>query len=224
MAVRLHRSRLVNLSPVSKRVVRLGVSSIAVELTEMVVLRIVDQMQELIQSGALKRWLYQADRPYIDLNNIDEIAVLSRHLTDLLVHRVFPKIQPDLDALLQHSISQAIHTTPIYAGLHQIPGMKQWSEQLSREIATQVSQNAYKAVTSALQDEVGAALMQKLVSNFSQTFRSEAQQHEALNEIQTLLIALLDEVKVNYVERINDADNDSLRSMTQRLYQIPESR
>lgn len=223
VAVRLHRSRLINLSPISKRVVRLGVSSIAVELTEMVVLRIVDQMQELIQGGAIKRWLFQPDRPYIDLNNVDEVAVLSRHLTDLMVHRVFPKVQPDLDALLRHSIAQAIHNTPLYAGLHQVPGMRQWTDQLSGEIANQVTQNAYRAVTTALQDEVGAALMQKLVSNLSRTLRSEAQQHEALNEIQALTIALLDEIKVNYVERINEADNDSLRSMTQRLYQIPQT-
>lgn len=224
VTVRLHRSKLVNLHPLSKRVVRLGVSSIAVELTEMVVLRIVDQIQELIRGGAIKRWLFQPDRPYIDLNNVDEVAVLSHHFTDLLVHRVFPKIQPDLDALLRHSIAQAINSSPVYAGLRHLPGMSQWSDQLSREIANQISQNAYYAVTNALEDEVGAALMQKLIRNFNQTFRSEAQQHEALAEIQALTIALLDEVKVNYVERINEADNDSLRSMTQRLYQIPESK
>ncbi len=224
VTVRLHRSQLVNLRPISKRVVRLGVSSVAVELTEMVVLRIVDQMQELIRGGAIKRWLFQPDRPYIDLNNVDEVAVLSRHLTDLLVHRVFPKVQPDLDALLHHSLAQAINSSPLYAGLRQIPGMSHWSDQLSREMANQISQNAYRAVTTALEDEVGSALMQKLVSNFNQTFRNEAQQHEALTEIQALTIALLDEVKVNYVERINEADNDSLRSMTQRLYQIPQNK
>lgn len=215
--IRLHQAEWVNLKPVTTRIVRGSVSSIAVEITEMVVMQIINQVQESVEQGEVTRWLLHPPR-YVDLNNVDEVEAISHHLITLLVQDVLPKVQPDIEALLHHSISQVLASAPIYKELQRLPGMSSWAEQLSRQLTTEVTQNAYSALTQALSDQVGAALIQRLIHNFGTALQTEAQKSDALDEIQTLTSDLLEELKVNYVERISK-DRDSLRS-EQHLYRV----
>jgi hypothetical protein len=219
--VRLHRAGWVNLKPITSRIVRDSISSIAVEITEMVVMQIINQVQESIERGEVTRLLLHPPR-YVDLNNVDEVEVISQHLITLLVRDVLPKLQPDLEALLQHSISQILNSAPIYRELQRLPGMSSWAEHLSQQLTTEVTQNAYHALTQALNDQVGAALVQRLIRNFGTALQTEAQKSEAIDEIQTLTSDLLEELKVNYVERISQ-DRDRLRS-EQQLYQVTKKK
>jgi hypothetical protein len=222
VVIRLDQSNLVNFEPINRRIVRTAIASVAVELTEMVVLRIIDQTQELIRGGEVARWLLKPNN-YIDLNSVDEVKEISGRLIAVLVYQVLPKVKPEIEALLHHSLTRVLDSSPIYAGLQHLPGVNTWSNQLTQQLVADVSQNAYQAITASLEDEVGAELVQRLVSNLGSVFKSEVQREDAVKEIQTLAVALLDEVKINYAQRIDKEELDSLRAKTKRIYEITQS-
>ncbi|MFE4106791.1 hypothetical protein [Almyronema epifaneia] len=219
--VRINQSNLIDLDPLRSRINRLVISNIAVELTEIIVLRIISQAQNLIREGEVAKWLVKPDsgQKYIDLNDVDEVQAISSRLTSLLVYRVLPQIKPEIDNLIQHSITNAVDQTPVYQGLQAIPGMSQLPSQLTRQIAAEISKNAYGALTGALEDEAGAALTQKLITHLVATAQEELQKDSTLADIEALTIALLDEVKVNYVQRIAAEDVEAMQQRNYELYE-----
>jgi hypothetical protein len=225
VTVRLSQAKLLKLDSLNNRLVHSVVATFATELTEMVVLQIVDQIQDLLRSGTVTRWLLNptGGRRYIDLNGINEGEAIAQRFSAVLVYQVLPKVKPDLDALLQHVLIQVLNRSPLYAGLQQLPGANDLSTRLTQQIATEASQSAYQALISALEDETGAKLIQQLVDRLFNTFGNEIQQKNAIEEIQTLAIALLDEVKLNYVKQNKQEDIEHLQTRTQRLYELTQS-
>lgn len=219
--VRLDQAKLVDLQPINNRLIRASISNVSVELTEMVVIRILDQAQDLIQQGEVTRWLLQSRR-YIDLNGVNETELISKHLIDILVYNVLPQVKPEVEALLHHSITQVLNASPVYAGLQRLPGVSSVSNQVTQQIASDISQNTYQAIRSSLEDEAGAALMRQLLARFGDVFNSELKQNHALDEIEALTVALLDEVKINYVKRLDAEDYENLRAKTKHIYEITQ--
>jgi hypothetical protein len=78
VAIRLNQSQMVDLEPLQNRINRFFISQVAVELTEVVVLRIIDQMQNLIREGNIAEWLLSTGtgRRYIDINGVNELQVM----------------------------------------------------------------------------------------------------------------------------------------------------
>ena len=224
LAVRLDKSRLVDLEPVANRINRFLISQVAIELTEVVILRIIDQAQTLLRNGDLASWLLAvgSGRRYIDINGVNEIQVISQHVTGVVVDQVLPQLKPEIDAILSHSVDQALNQTPGYQGFRQIPGLGSVPQQVSQQLVAQISESFYKAIKAALEDEQGAALMQSLITKFGDTLRSEAQQAESLEDIQALTITLLEEIKINYVKQVAAEDWDSLEEKRYRLYDVTQ--
>lgn len=219
--IRLDQSQLIDFQPINNRIVRTVISSVAVELTEMVVIRLIDQTQELIQQGEVTRWLLKPGR-YIDLNGVNETELIAKHLIDLLVYQVLPQMRPEVEALLRHSVTQVLNSSPVYAGLQRLPGVGSMSNQITQQIVSDLSQTTYQAIRSSLEDETGAALVRQLVTRFGDIFNTELRQSHGLEEIETLTIAWLDEVKVNYVKRLEATDFESLKAQKKHIYEITQ--
>jgi hypothetical protein len=217
--VRLNQARIVDLNPLSDRLTKSFITYVGVELTEVVVLRIIDQLQELIRQGEISRWLLQSagQRRYIDLNNIDEGKAIAQQLITLLVYQVLPEIKPDLEALVHHSLTRVLSASPAYSGLGKLPGIGNWSNQMTQQLVSQVSQNSYQALIDSLEDPVGVDLLQRLIDRFTASLKTQAKQGAA-TEIQSLLVDLLEEVKINYVKRLTEADPEVLRADRKKLY------
>lgn len=206
VVIRLDQSQLVNIQPIERRIVRSLIANLAIELTEMVVLRLINQAQELISRGEISRWLSQSR--YIDLNGVNEVEAITKHLSDLLIYQVLPKVQPDLEALLTHSVTQILSRSPAYSALQRLPGMSQATTSLTQQLVTDLSKNCYEAIRSALEDQTGVALLRQLVGQFGQTLSAELKQSQTSEDIQALTVALLDEVKVSYLQRITAEELD----------------
>jgi hypothetical protein len=217
--VRLNQAKLVDLKPLSDRLTKGLVTSVAVELTEVVILRAIDQVQALIRQGEISRWLLQlsGSQRYIDLNNIDEGKAIAQRLVILLAYQVLPQVKPDLEALVHHTLTRVLSASPAYSGLEHLPGIGNWSNQLTQQLVSQVSQNTYQALISALEDPVGIDLLQRLVDRLGSSLKTQAQQG-ASEEIQALLVAMLEEFKINYVKRLTEADPESLKAELKKLY------
>ena len=226
VTLRVNQSQLINLVPLRNRINHIFISTFAVELTEIVVLRIIDQVQGLLRGGQVAEWLVAAGsrRQYIDINGINEVEAIASKLTSLTMYQVLPQVKPEIDALLQYNILKAFEQAPGYQGFRRLPGIGELPEQLVQQVVSQVSQNLYQAITGSLEDEKGAALTQSLIAKLGLALRSEVQQGHTLDDLEQWTIALLEEIKINYVKQLSLEDVDHLREENYKLYDITRAR
>ncbi|MEH2419414.1 MAG: hypothetical protein V7K48_00235 [Nostoc sp.] len=217
--IRLDQARLLNLHPVRKQINQGIVANFAEELTEIVVVRVINQLQGSIQQGELTRWLSQQEnlRPYIDINNVNEVEAIAGLLVKTIVYQVLPNIQPAIVAILRHNIETVLHQVPVYRNLQNLPGVGHAQTQLSEQLATQITTNLYKTLVSAVEDPVGAKLTSQLVQSFSDALGAEIKEKHVLSEIQSLLFDFLEEIKLNYVQRLSQEDIDQIIEQTRQL-------
>ncbi|WP_199296198.1 MULTISPECIES: hypothetical protein [unclassified Trichocoleus] len=222
VTIRLHQAKLVDLDFVIAQINRGFVANFAEELTEVVVIRVINQIQGSVQRGEVTRWLFRSPsaRGYIDINNTNEVEAIATLLVKLVVYEVLPKIQPDLEAILRHSVESGLRQLPLYQGLQQVPGVRDLPTQLADQVVTNVTQTAYQALVAALEDPVGAQLSSQLVQHFAEALGSEVQNQQTLHKIQGLLSDLLEEVKVNYIQRLSEEDMEGVLEQTHQLHQI----
>ncbi len=222
LSLRLQSARLIDLEPLRSQISRGFISVFAGELLEVIAVQSINQAQQSIRRGDLKSLLNLSQTPYVDLNDTNEIEVLARRLSELLVYQVLPRVQPDLEALLQHNLLYTLQRLPAYQLLQNLPGFSFVPQQLTQQLAsgvsqaiTTVSQGTYSTLT--LPDPNGADLMEQLVRHFTVAFTDALSDHNTLQEIQTLLCDLLEEFKFNYVSRISEADFEAVLEEAQQL-------
>ena len=217
--VRLDKGHLLNLQPVRKQINQGVIANFAEELTEIVIVRLINQIQGSIKQGELTRWLLQKENhsEYVDINNINEVEAIAGIFIKAIVYEVLPKIQPEIVAILHHNIDGAFNQSPIYRNLHNLPGVGQMQAQLSEQLSTQIATNLYKAVVSAVEDPVAAKLSSQLLERFSEALGAEMQKKQVLSEIQSLLFDFLEEVKINYVQRLSREDIAQIIQQTRQM-------
>ena len=229
VVIRLNRAKFPDMEPVRSQVSRVFLASFAEELTEVVVVQVIDQMQTSVERGDAARSLFDAlSQRYIDLNQTNEVEAIAKRLLQVTICKVLPEIQPDLEALLRHNIEGAFSQLPVYQQLVRMPGVgglpAQLTEQLAAQISklfTEVPQSAYTSIANAPADPVAAKLSDRLVEHFSEALREELQQERTLEELQSLVSDLLEEIKVNYVKREPDGDGERVLTETQQLRRLP---
>lgn len=221
VAIRSHQSDLIELEPVQRQISQGLVSGIAQDLTEVVFIRIINQAQDIINQGSFAKMLSPANPDsYIDLNDVNETTEVTKLLLQTTVFRVMPEVRPDVEALLRHNLDKVIDGSPAYQGLRQLPGIENFKTQLSEQLVTQIYQLVYDAVSAALENDPKAEeLMERLGTNFTKAFSSEMQAEKTLERMQYLLTALLEEVKVNYVEQLSQEDVEDIVEQTRALRQ-----
>ncbi|MFN6541249.1 MAG: hypothetical protein RM021_033565 [Nostoc sp. EkiNYC01] len=217
--IRLDQAHLLNLYSVRRQINQGIVANFAEELTEIVVVRVINQVQGSIKRGELIRWLSQQEnvRSYIDINNVNEIEAIAALLIKTIVYQVLPEIQPAIVAILRHNIDAVIHQVPIYRNLQNLPGIGQAQTQLSDQLATQITTNLYKTLVSAVEDPVGAKLTSQLVQSFTEALTAQIKEKQLLSEIESLLFDFLEEIKLNYVQRLSQEDIEQIIEQTRQL-------
>ncbi|HEY9762853.1 MAG TPA: hypothetical protein V6D07_10015 [Trichocoleus sp.] len=225
VAVRLNQSRLIDLEPLRNRVNRFFISQVAIELTEVVVVRIIEQLQDSIQSGDVAQWLLNSQTRYVDLNGVNELQVITQRLSKVLLDQVLPQVKPELDALLHHSVALALEQAPGYRALRQIPGLGNTYDQITQHLIGQITQNLYQTLQQISADERGAELLQSLMAKLTQTLSSEMKQAtDTVDELEAMSVALLEEVKISYVQRLATEDMEDLAEQRYRLYDVTQEK
>ena len=219
---RLYQAQLLNLEPVRKQIKYDFVTNFAEDITEIVGVRIIDQIQDSIKRGDAVQWLLRTGnyRPYININNTNEVQAIASRLLYLTVYQVIPKIQPDLEALLHYNLENAFKKSPAYQQLQNLPGINDLSKQLTDNLVNNISQATYSTLTTALEDPVIIQMSNRLVENFSKALEIEMTKQQNLQEIQLLLVDLLEEIKVNYVKGIAEEGVEKVWEEATQLRQI----
>ena len=222
VTVRLSQARIINLISIQRQISQGLVAGIAEDVTEVVIIRLINQIQASIHNGDVGRLLtQQAGNPYIDINNTNETAEIFRILAKVLADRVLPAIQPEAETLLQYSVDKALKQSPAYRGIKLLPGGDRTITNLSHQLVSQ----SYSAFNTALQaaleeDEQFDRLLDSLVTNIGKSVSSELQAQQSMNKIELLLIDLLEEIKINYVERLSQEDIEDILEQTRSLRKI----
>ena len=221
VTVRLNQAQIINLNSIQKQLSQGLVAGIAEDVTEVVIIRIINQIQASIRNGELERLLsQQATNAYVDLNGTNEIIELVRILAKVTADRVLPAIQPEVETLLQYSIEKALKQSPAYRGIKILPGGDRTVSSISRQLVSQ----SYSAFSSTLQaalaeDKQFDRLVESLISNVGKSVSSELQAQQSMNKIELLLVDLLEEIKINYVERLSQEDIEDILEQTRSLRQ-----
>lgn len=225
LVIRLHQARFIDLQKIQKQASQGFVAGIAEDVTEVVVVNVLNQVQASIREGEIAKLLAQGtQKAYIDLNDINETAEIIKLFVDVTVHQVMPTIKPDVEALLQYSIEKAISQTPVYQGTKFLPGVQQLEKTLTKQLVERFYDGLHQALKGLTQsDPQFDALFQRLSDNLVKSLGSEVQARESINRLEYLLTALIEEVKINYVQRLSAEDVEEILDQTRRLRQVAQS-
>ncbi|VXD18793.1 conserved hypothetical protein [Planktothrix serta PCC 8927] len=231
VALRLNQVNFISLEYIRIQVTRGFVAGIARELTEAVVIEVLEQVQREIRKGdVVKRFFVNQNKQYLDINNINEMEAIANHLIQTIIYHVIPKLEPDIEALLRYNIEQVMQQSPVIQQFKNIPGLQQIPEQIQETIITELSklategpQNAYETVKTAMADPVGTKLTNQLVKNFSKVLGEELQKEQGLAEIQTLLIDFLEEFKINYIQQVDESNFEQVLAQLHEQRRLTET-
>ena len=195
---------------------------IAQEMTEVLVIRIIDQIQDLIRQGKLSEILSkQGQKAYIDINEKNEIVEITRIVSQVMLEKVLPQIQPDVEKFLIYNIEQILSQSTPYQQLQVLPGVRSLQTQMMTQIIGQLYELTLEALQSLLkQDPVFDELLENLVENLRQTTHQEMTAKQSLSTIENLLTELMEEVKINYVTQLSQTDIDRIVEESRALRQI----
>jgi hypothetical protein len=226
VTIRLNQARLIDLRPWQHRISHFLISQVAIELTEVILLRVIDQLQNLIRNGEVSDWLLRTGRgrQYIDINDINELEVISQRTLTVIINQVLPQIKPELDTVINQSVQKAMGLAPGYQSFQHLPGIGRVPDQMTQYLVAEVSQNLYQALQNSLASSHENPAMQALLTKFATTLRSEIQQDHTLEELEAMTLALLEEMKINCVKRLSQEDYDMLLEQRFCLYDVTQER
>jgi hypothetical protein len=200
--VRLKQAKLIDTELIESELNRLFVGQIVIELTEAVILETLQQTQAAIRDGQLTGIVRSyLNTPHVDLNNINEIEGLIEIILEIVVYRVIPKVQPDLEAILRFLFNKALSESPAYRNLQMLPGIGALPAQAIDRVVTEVSTSIYTAITNVLEDPDSAKLSRSLAENLTRSIGTEIQRGQTTTKVESLIYDLIEEIKVTYRNR-----------------------
>lgn len=223
--IRLDRADLISFAKI-RAFLRLGlVTSFAEELTQAVVGRVIDRLQTSVVQGGLQRAILKRDNKpkstYVNLNATNEIKAIANRLIEIVTCRVLPEIKTDLESWLDYQVDKAMHKSSLYQKIARVPLLKRLpkkiKDNLVKQIVTLISENpqkSYLASQIAIPDAVSEELQKRLIEKFIGKLQLELEQGNALEEIESLLGDLLEEIKINYLNRSTE---DSIKKLKPAL-------
>ncbi len=213
VAIRLDQAELIHLDRIRDQATQGFVTNISEELTEAVLIQVIDQLQSGISTGSLTKWAMNSlNRPYQDINQRDEIREIITRILDITVNQALPTVKPELEAVIRHAMEGVLEQSPVYKGFKSIPLMGAVPSQLNEQLISTVTSGAYDALSKALEDEKAAELISVFVRSFGSAIVQGLQEGDSLSELQGLLTDLMEEVKVNYIkhESVSTLESNAL--------------
>lgn len=207
-AVYVHRSGLVNVEAAITHITHEPIAYLADRVSMFMLVRLVNQTQDAVEQGDAARLLLQSEN-YIHVGGSDTLDAISDRLLQLTFGQVVPQLQPELEILLQQSLSSTIKGSDIYKTIEQVPGVSVLPLDLTNQLADTLAQSTYDVLTTSYQDPTNRQLFDQLAQSFKRVLRQELSQSSTQQELQHLLSDLLEELKLNYIQRSTQRDSEA---------------
>jgi len=216
VAARLRSSGLVDVEPVRAVISRGVVALLAVELIEVLALQLLDGAQNVVRSpGWRQRLINLAKAQPVDINDEREIEELLRLWGPLLLGRVLPRLEPELQQLATHALRRGLEATAFPQPLQRLQPLLLLERELTRQLAAglvdgvlDISRTA--AAQVAHRDRAASDLIASLLTGFWRELAEAVEDGGSLERSQQLLSDLLEELKLSYLGRLNPAGVDEL--------------
>ncbi|MGB0563958.1 MAG: hypothetical protein ACPGVO_19485 [Spirulinaceae cyanobacterium] len=224
VTIRLNETKLIDLQKIKKQASQGFVAGIAEDLTEVVVVSLLNQVQSSIKQGEMTAFLVQQNQSeYIDLNDTNEVAEIARLVSQVLVERVIPAARQDLEVLVEYSIDKVLKNTPAYQGVQQLPGLDNLSSNLTHQVVHGFYDVIYVQIRHMIKtDPKFDELLEKLAETLTGSMRNELQTQQSIERMEYLMDALIEEVKINYVQRLSEEDVEDLMDQTRALREVTQ--
>ena len=224
VTIRLHQAKIIDMQKVKKQASQGFVAGIAEDLTEVVVVGVLNQVQSSIQRGELTNFLAQQNTsPYIDINNTNEVAEITRLVVQLVVNKVLPAVRNDIESLMQYTIEKSLKDAPAYKSLKMLPGVEQATTTLTQQTISQIYQIVYVQIKQLIEEDPEFdKLLEQLVATFTESMQVEIKAKQSIDRLEYLIVALIEEVKINYVQRLSEEDMEALMDQTRALRQVTQ--
>jgi hypothetical protein len=218
--IRLDQVKLINLRLIKEQAIQGLVALISKDITEIIVVRIINQLQGAIRRGKIEKFLDQSlNNQFVNLNEINEIAEIFRLIIKLTAEQVLPQVKPEAEALIKYNIQTILRQMPAYQNLGRLPGMKGFQAEFSDRISRQLYQSLVNIATDlAQEDAVLNRLLGQLIQRFGQSLGTELQSRHSLEKLEMLLIIFLEEMKLNYVQDFSESDLENILEQTRLLH------
>ena len=216
---RLCGTGLLQLEPLRAVISRGVVALLAVELFEVIAVRVVDALQQVIRSPQLPEKVrglcsYQSS----DLNEEREVIELLRLWIPLLLTRIGPAMRPQLQALLSHLVQQSLDRNVVPEPLRRLPGLQNAESEFSRQLADSMVASLLDLSKGAgnrigQRDPVLESLGSEALDRLWEELAHMLEQGPVLTRSQDLMVALLEDIKRSSFRQIRDqGDVDALIS------------
>ena len=211
VAVKLHRSSYINTERILEQITYEPVVYLANRVSMFLMVRLINQTQEAIESGDAVRSLFKP-KEYLKVGEVDNFDAITDRVLKLVIYRVLPQIQADVEVFLQHSLKKSLKESTFYRILKNIPGINMIPAEVSEQLADYIADTAYEILASSYADTQGRLLFDNLTDNFRLALRKQLQDKQLQQELQPLISDLLEELKLNYVQRAKQGSPEATMS------------
>ncbi|MGB3512837.1 MAG: hypothetical protein WBA93_27195 [Microcoleaceae cyanobacterium] len=207
--IRLHKVKLPNMEQLITGIRLKLIGSFGKEITEVVVGGGIDQLQNNISKGSLRRALFESKKKsnQVDIveNDSSKILEIVNQMLEVIACKVLPEIHSDLEDFLNYQVEKSMRQLSIYRRLQRIPFLRRLPNKIAHNLTLQISNTIATAPQKVYQtdmppDSVSIKLRQQLVEHFTSKLVSELQSKQTVEEIEILMIDWLEEIKINYVK------------------------
>ncbi len=206
---RLSTAGLIQLESLRAVISRGVVALLAVELFEVITIRVVDALQDVIRSPQLPQKIrgfctYQGT----DQNESRELIELLRLWLPLLLSQIGPNMRPQLVALSTHILQQGMDSKMIPAPLRSNVNYQKAELQFSRQLAENLVDSALDLSRGAgsrlgVKDPVLDGLGTDTLDRFWEELARAMEQGPVLERSQELLASLLEDLKRSSFQQLN---------------------
>ncbi len=223
VVIRLDQADVICLDSLEEQASQSLVAAIASDISEVVVLQVLSQVQKAIQRGQFSRLLPRSSE-LSTTNDVDELGEVAALVVQVVLYRVIPKLRPEIEALVAYSVDQVLRQAPPYRRLTEIPALQQFPAQWRQEIAQQITARLLGLLERSAHTQValpreGTLLASQLAQKFGQTLSREMQQEQVGKAIQDLLVMWLEELKISFVRQTHCEGVETVLEETRKLQQ-----
>ncbi|HGY5550657.1 MAG: hypothetical protein AB8A37_07180 [Prochlorococcus sp.] len=198
---RLSSANLIELEPLRAVVSRWVVALLALELFEVLTLRIVDAMQGVIRSPLLPQRIRSLrSHQSVEKNEASELAELLQLWLPLLLKEVGPSMRPQFLALFSHALQRSMDGAMVPTPLKGLAVIEKAESEFSRQLAAgmidvilELSRNAGDQL--GRKDMVLEQLGVDTIDRFWEELARNLEQGPVLERSQELIVALLEDFK-----------------------------